>query len=243
MIVAGALQSIRDFPIAKLDDIIGPASVLILAPHQDDESLACGGLIADCCARGRPPVVMFVTDGAGSHPSSASYPPHRLRAIRKMEAIGALAALGLDAARVSFLGLPDTAAPHSGTAFDQAVTAIAMVARQHGCSSIAAPWRHDPHCDHLAAHHMAAATSLCCGIEHIAYPVWSWTLPGDGKLEETVTGARFDITPYRPAKRRAIAAHASQHGRLIIDDPKGFILPDDFLAIFDGPYEHFLFRP
>ena len=35
----------------------------MLAPHADDESLGCGGLIAS--SRGRPPIIVCVTDGPG----------------------------------------------------------------------------------------------------------------------------------------------------------------------------------
>ena len=60
----------RELPIGTLDDVIGPSAPLILAPHPDDESLGCGGLIAACCAAARPPVVAILTDGSQSHPGS-----------------------------------------------------------------------------------------------------------------------------------------------------------------------------
>jgi LmbE family N-acetylglucosaminyl deacetylase len=240
MTVSDVLTAMRDLPMMDLDDIAGPSTTLILAPHQDDESLGCGGLIAEGCARGRPPFVIFVTDGTGSHSSSVSYPSQRLRATRESEALAAVRALGLSADRVRFLRLPDTKAPHSGPAFDWAVETIGVTARRLGCCSIAAPWQHDPHCDHLASHQMAVAAASRCGIRHIAYPVWGWTLPGDDALEQRVLGGRLDIAIHLPAKRRAIAAHASQHGHLITDDPNGFVLPRDLLGIFDKPYECFL---
>ena len=77
-------------------------------------------------------------------------------------------------------------------------------------------------------------------LRHIAYPVWGWTLPADDALDTIVAGGRLDIAPHLPAKRRAIAAHASQHGRLVTDDPSGFTLPPSLLSVFDAPYEVFL---
>ena len=43
------------------------ASVLVLAPHYDDEVLGCGGLIAGLAAAGAPAVVrvLFLTDSRG----------------------------------------------------------------------------------------------------------------------------------------------------------------------------------
>jgi LmbE family N-acetylglucosaminyl deacetylase len=240
MTVQAALQAMRALPFRDLGATIGAGTVLILAPHPDDESLGCGGLIAACCAAGRPPFVLVLTDGAGSHPRSLRYPPTLLRATREQEARQAVAALGLAHDRIAFLGLPDTAAPHDGAAFERAVDVIVGLARRLDCSSIAAPWQHDPHCDHLAAHRMAAEAARRAQVRHIAYPVWGWTLPAEDALETVVAGGRLDIAAHLPAKRRAIAAHASQHGKVVTDDPTGFTLPAEFLAVFDAPYEVFM---
>jgi LmbE family N-acetylglucosaminyl deacetylase len=240
MTVGNILQAMRDLPVRDLDAIIGGGTVLVLAPHADDESLGCGGLIAACCAARRPPFVLILTDGVGSHPHSRSHPPARLKATREAEARKAVAELGLPPERIAFMGLPDTAAPHEGTEFDRAVQTIIARARTMDCATIAAPWEHDPHCDHLAAHRMATAVAAALSLRHVAYPVWGWTLPGDDRLDAVVEGARLDIERHLPAKRRAIAAHASQHGGLITDDPSGFQLPRHLLSVFDVPYEVFL---
>ncbi|MFC7690277.1 PIG-L deacetylase family protein [Paeniroseomonas aquatica] len=101
-------------PYADLDSITGGRTTLVLAPHPDDESLGCGGLIAEACARGRPPVVAVLTDGTMSHPNSPSHPAPRLRALREAEAQAAVESLGLGAHRLYFLGLRDSAVPTEG---------------------------------------------------------------------------------------------------------------------------------
>lgn len=243
MTVADTLAAMRALPVLPLDAGIDPGCLLILAPHADDESLGCGGLIAECCARGIPPRVLFVTDGTGSHPGSRLYPPARLRALREAEARQALSLLGLVPARIGFLRLPDTAAPQHGPAFDAAVAGIVLTAWRDGATALLAPWRHDPHGDHLATHRMAEAAAAMLDLPHIAYPVWGWTLPDSAPLDAPVEGFRLDIARHLPAKRRAIAAHASQHGRVVPDDPAGFTLPEQFLALFDRPHEVFLTCP
>lgn len=241
MRAAEAHAAMRALPVADLDAIDGGRTALVLAPHPDDESLGCGGLIAEACARGRPPLVLVLTDGAGSHPRSRAYPPARLAAVREAEARAAAAALGLPSGRIGFLRLPDTAAPTSGAGFDAAVRAILARAAGAGCGVLLAPWRHDPHCDHEAAHLMAAEAARRGGLPHLAYPVWGWTLPDDAVLPgDAPAGWRLDVARHLPAKRRAIAAHASQHGGLITDDPTGFRLPPTFLAMFNQPFETYL---
>ena len=103
----------RALPFAPLDTIAPDAS-LILAPHPDDESLGCGGLIAALSEAGRPPLVVCVTDGSASHPGSRTHPPARLKTLREAELCAACAELGVPAQNVHFLGLTDAKAPIDG---------------------------------------------------------------------------------------------------------------------------------
>ncbi len=239
MTTAGALFSGVDrWPVVGLDAITGGCA-LILAPHPDDESLGCGGLIAQSCAQGQPPLVVMLTDGAGSHPGSRSHPPERLRALREAETKAATAGLGLPDSRLVFLGLPDTSAPTHGPAFDAAVGSVAGLARHHRCRSVLASWRCDPHCDHEAAALVATAVARALGLPHRAYPVWGRTLPPDTPVGEPV-GMRLDVRPWQEAKRRAVRCHRSQWAGLITDDPTGFQMQPGFMALFDTPYELFL---
>lgn len=238
---AELLAAMRRLPVAALDGIAAPGPLLVLAPHPDDESLGCGGLIAEARAQGRVVQVAVLTDGTGSHRRSRRFPPHRLRALRETEARQAVAALGVPASAIRFLGLPDAAAPQHGPAFEAAVAALEDIVRTHRIATLFATWEHDPHCDHVAAHRIAAATAARTEIRHLAYPVWGWTLPDDQLFpEQPLRGARLDVARHLPAKRQAIAAHGSQRGMVIDDDPDGFVLPPNLLAVFDAPYETFL---
>ncbi len=241
MLAADAHHRMRTLPVASLHVITGGRTALVLAPHPDDESLGCGGLIAQACAAGTPPLVAVLTDGAASHPGSRAWPGPRLAALRVEEARAAVGALGLAGERVRFLGVPDTAAPLAGAGFEAAVGALCELVREHGVGVVAGPWRHDPHCDHEAAAAMAVAVAARCGVRRLSYPVWGWTLPGDTVLpDEAIAGWRLDVSAELAAKRRAIAAHASQHGRVVTDDPGGFVLPEALLGVFAGRYEVFL---
>lgn len=230
----------RQLPLGSLFDIAGVASCLILVPHPDDESLGCGGLIAASCRAGRPPVVVVLTDGAGSHPCSRAWPSDRLRQVRADEVQSATALLGLPADRLVLLGQPDGHAPHpSDSGFEQMVERVRRVARDFGCDRILTTWEHDPHCDHLAAWEIGAEAARRAGLRVGAYPVWGWTL--DSVVPAApVSGFRLDIGAVQPVKQRAIQAYRSQLGLLIHDDPAGFALPRRLLAIAAGRFETFI---
>ena len=243
MTTAGAYhRAWRALPLGSLNDVIGSGTCLILAPHPDDESLGCGGLIAMCVAAGRMPVVVVLTDGAGSHPNSREFPPDRLRAERAGEVREAVARLGLPPDRLVLLHQPDTAAPHDGPGFAAVVTQlIGLIQHEPACTTILAPWRHDPHCDHVAASFLAAAAAESAGIKHLAFPVWGWTLPAETVIQAgPVGGFRLEITAVLAAKRAAVKAHRSQYGQLITDDPDGFRLPPALLSVFDAAFETFI---
>ncbi|MGI4797018.1 MAG: PIG-L deacetylase family protein, partial [Janthinobacterium lividum] len=196
MTAGQALAAMRELPVAGLEEILGGRRPLILAPHADDESLGCGGLLAQAATAGLQPGVLVLTDGAGSHPGSVRYPPARLRAVREAEARAAVAILGVE--RIGFLGLTDTAAPVAGAGFEAAVERILAAAREWDCRVLLAPWRHDPHCDHEAAHLMASAAAVRAGLGHLAYPVWGWTLDPAVTLEgPVVAGWRLDVSDER----------------------------------------------
>src|ERR1700677_4731820 len=111
MTASDVITAMETLPDAEIETILGGERPLILAPHADDESLGCGGLIAACCQRGRPPFVVILTDGAASHPGSREYPPDRLRALRAQEARRAVATLGLTPDNLAFFSYPDAALP------------------------------------------------------------------------------------------------------------------------------------
>ncbi len=233
-----AHAAMRALPIVPLDTI-APGRSLILTPHPDDESLGCGGLIAALAQAGRAPIIVCVTDGSASHPGSRSHPPDTLRTLREAELRAALAALGVPAHHLHFLRLPDAHCPASGPRAEQAAAAIAVLAKEHGVTTLFVTSPHDPHGDHAASAAIASLAAARAKMRLRYYPVWSWLLPTTSQLP-TPRGYRLDITPHLPAKRRAIAAHASQYAGLITDSADGFQLPAALLRIVEDPSEVFL---
>lgn len=233
MRAADAQAALRALPVRDFADLFGDGPLLVLAPHPDDESLGCGGILLEAATRGVPAYVAVLTDGAASHPGSQDWPAARLAAARRRELIAAASVLGVPAARLLFLQAPDGAAPHEGPAFAALAARLAAAVQAWKVRTLLATWIGDPHGDHGAAAKLAASVP---GIRLWFYPVWAWTVPADGWLPDVGDGARIAVSRHRAAKRAAIAAHRTQLG-LIKDDPSGFVMEADFLALFDGDFE------
>ncbi len=231
-----AFAAFAALPESDIETILAGRRPLILAPHPDDESLGCGGLIAACCEAGFAPAVAILTDGSKSHPDSRLFPASRLRDLRESEALRAVRLLGLPSENLVFLRYQDTSLPTVGHGFDCAVSHVLRLAREKNCALLIAPWAHDPHCDHEAAAAIAAAT----GVPVLSYPVWGWLRDGDDEVAPPRGGFRLNITQFMARKRAAITAHESQYGNLIKDSANGFRLPASLLEIFARPYETFL---
>lgn len=235
------LADAERLPVADLDALTGGTGLVVVAPHPDDESLGCGGVMAAARARGQAVAVVIVSDGCGSHTHSALYPPEKLRALRERETLAAVAALGVPAEAVTFLRLPDAGVPSAGPVAEAAAARIAEIARRSGAGAVCVTWGHDPHCDHQAAAAIVRLARPHLGpIASFAYPVWGWTLPEGTEVGDPPTGFRIDVGAHRAAKAEAIAAHRSQTTDLISDDPTGFRLEPAMIARFTGTHEIFI---
>lgn len=92
------------------------STVLVFAPHCDDETIACGGLFNVLAAEGDEPIVIMMTNGdAYTFSAEREYnkftltPTQYIRFAyeRQLESISAMETLGLPADSIFFLGYPD----------------------------------------------------------------------------------------------------------------------------------------
>jgi LmbE family N-acetylglucosaminyl deacetylase len=236
------LKAADRLPFRPVREALEGRPFVVVAPHPDDESLGCGGLIADACRQGLLGKIIIVSDGAGSHPNSKAYPPDRLTLLREAEAKRAGAELGLRPEDMVFLRLPDRFVPHHGEAAEGAIDAIVDCVREIGAGSLFVSWRHDPHCDHQASYQIARQVqSRVSKLKLFEYVVWGHTLPPSTEVGPIHTGFRIRIDEETlEKKRRAIAAHRSQTTNLIDDDPAGFLFAQIDRSPFDRRYEFFL---
>lgn len=178
----------------------------VVAPHPDDESIGCGGLIALWTRAGQPVEVIFLTEGEqGSRQlRDESLPPaereaarERLRRTRRGEATAALARLGAVAV---WLDGTDGALQQDENRLAERLAAHWRAAPP---DILAVPFPADRHADHVVAARIAStavAAALPPSTETLAYEVWS-PLPANALL---------DISPVAGIKWQAIAEHASQ---------------------------------
>lgn len=175
-----------------LNLLTGGQTLLILAARPGDESAACGLLIAEACARGRPPLVAVLTDGAclGAPGLSAD----ARAAAHARETRAAVRALKLPPDRLLLLGVHDGTVPADGAFFERLVEAIGFLTWMRDLNVICSPCA-----DALGAGAIAAEVARRCGIGRLSYGT-----SGDG-----VDAAELDASRHAAAKARAVAAHVS----------------------------------
>lgn len=220
---------------------LGPT--VVIAPHPDDESLGCGGLLALLRQAGLPVWCVLVSDGTMSHPNSQKFPAPARQALREQELREALAFLGVPDGSLITLGLPDSRVPMPAT--EEGTAALGHLTRFLRAvqpQTVLVPWRRDPHPDHRATYALvrAALGQLAHPPRLLEYVVWAWerAAPTDLPQPNEVQGWQLDITPVLTQKQQAIAAHRSQlAGGPLDDDPTGFTLTPSMLAHFARPVE------
>ncbi|CAH0999426.1 Trans-aconitate 2-methyltransferase [Neolewinella maritima] len=244
-LVAARKAALRtDAPVHPVGDLQAWQSTVVFAPHADDESLGCGGLIALLTDRGQRVRVVFVSNGAMSHANSRKYSYNARAELREREALAACAILGVPEQDVHFMRLPDGAVPRQWHPdFGDIVTGLTDQLNAWQADTLVVPWRRDPHDDHRATWEIcrAAADRYRPGVRWIEYPVWMWEATNvvDLPRPEEMVVWQLAVAEQQERKQRAIHAHASQYAGLIDDDPTGFQLQENMLDHFRHPTEVF----
>ena len=222
-----------------------PTSVLVIAPHPDDETFGCGGTVSVMVRTGVVLHVAFLTDGSASHPNHPVVTPNEVAALRMAEARLATGILGVAWDRVTFLGAQDGAlARLCGDSLLRIVHAIAALISQLKPEAILLPCRDDG-----SSEHDAAFRFVCTALEKadlrpriLEFPVWSWWNPFMilKSLRMCRKVWRVDLGNARDIKARAMASYVSQ--TLPIPPDTRAALPSGFESMFHGPEEFVLER-
>lgn len=222
-------------PTRSMDSwLAGGERLVVVAPHPDDEVLACGGLIAQHAARGGATMLIAVTDGEASHAGSPGWNALHLAAARRAESAQGLQRLGACTAKLHRLGLPDG---EVSAQFDDLAHILARVLVRSDV--VVTAWRLDGHPDHEAT---GLATARACqrtGCRLLEAPVWMWhwAAPADVRVPwHRLAGVALSADTVR-RKHSALAAHASQ--LQVRDARRGAVLGSEIQARAAWPTEYF----
>jgi len=204
--------------------------LVVVSPHPDDETLGCGGLIAEARRLGVDVLVLSVTDGEACYADDPEWPPERTRLVRRAELRAALTTLGVADDALVALDVGD-----GGVAAREDALASTLESLIAPGDVVLTTWRFDGHPDHEATARATARAVKAVGARVMEYPVWAWHWidpeRGDARLQGAFACRLSDAA--QVAKREALAAFASQRAR----NGGAPILPPRVMARFERDFE------
>ena len=130
-------------------------TIVIVAPHMDDEALACGGLIALLPNKEKLHIV-YATDGMRSPApimTGDEISPD-LGKVRMHESVEAMTLLGVPEHNLHFLCLPEAELTKHRSRLGETLLEKLQVV---GPQVVFVPFRYDRHPDHLAVNHVVVS--------------------------------------------------------------------------------------
>jgi N-acetylglucosamine malate deacetylase 1 len=213
---------------------ISDKPAIVISPHQDDETLGCGGLIALKRQQGIKVAVIFLTDGSAC-PGFNGLDSQKIIDLRQKEATTALGILGVSPSDIYFFNYPDGKLKELSDKDQQAlVNQLSELFEHYQVQEVYAPHFKDAHCDHEAAFQIAktAITRAPRAIELFQYPIWLfWKRPLllQLKYSDLASAQRLNISSVKAKKHEAMQAYQSQLASL----------PSCFLNSYPGSSELF----
>jgi LmbE family N-acetylglucosaminyl deacetylase len=217
-------------------------SVLVFAPHPDDETLGCGGTVA-LLVRSKAAVhIAFITDGSASHPGHPLLTPREIAALRRNEARVATGALGVDPGRLAFIDVGDGTLDRLDAAGERKVLGdLGAVIARATPDAIFVTSRDDGSSDHNAAFPLVSRSIEGAGTRPrmLEFPIWSLWNP-TLLLRPLLTCRRVwrvAIADVLELKAAAIASYPSQ--TLPLPPDTSAVLPEGFAPMFMDQHEFF----
>jgi N-acetylglucosamine malate deacetylase 1 len=182
-------------------------TVLVLAPHMDDEVIGCGGTLALHLAAGARVSVVFLTDGQRGGPAEGAASPADVVATRKQEAQRALQELGIS--QVQYLGGEDG---NLTAATDTLAASLREVLTSTAPDIVYLPFFLEEHPDHRAASALLAAAVQGAGLAFRChgYEVWTPLFPNClVAIDATIDAKRRALVHYQSQLAEADYLHTS----------------------------------
>jgi N-acetylglucosamine malate deacetylase 1 len=208
----GLLQTAKVFNRSALVWEPAAETVLVLAPHMDDEVIGCGGTLAKHVARGASVTVAFLTDGAAGGSLAAAAEPQAagggprasLSAVRKQEAQRALSVLGVR--RSEFLDGPDGGLRST----PELAGKLRTILSSDRFDLVYLPFFLEEHPDHRAASQILldATRGTDARLQCLGYEVWTPLFPNClVNVDETMSVKRAALDAYKSQLAEANYTH------------------------------------
>jgi LmbE family N-acetylglucosaminyl deacetylase len=155
-------------------------SILVFAPHPDDETLGCGGTVSRLAASQKHINIIFVTDGGASHPEHPLLSSTDIIAIRKDEARAATGKLGVEWSCVTFIGARDGELASNPPRDSEAIVlTISRHLTRIAPDAVFLTCRRDGSTDHDATFVLVqeALKRARLAPRIFEYPIWAWRNP------------------------------------------------------------------
>lgn len=177
--------------------------LVVVAPHPDDEILACGGLLALCGTLNFPVLVVAITDGEASHGLTDAAARARLCHQRVHERCAGLRQLGIDPQCVVRLKIPDGQVNLYADVIFNALKRLLRLG-----DLVVTTWVLDGHPDHEAT--SGAVLRTGCPLLQAPVWMWHWARPGDPRIP-WADMVSLKLTDHAmDAKQMALMQHHSQ---------------------------------
>lgn len=217
-------------------------NTVVIAPHPDDETFGCGGLIALRRRAGTRVRIIYLTDGSASHPKHPTLSPDALAGRRRDEAVSAAEFLGVPADALTFLNARDGTLAHLSSSNAAALTArLAEMLAAERPDEVFLPYRQDGSSEHEAAFPLVTQAFALASVNarRFEFPIWSWWSP---RLLLRALGSgrrvwRLAFPLQATAKCSALGCYRSQ------TEPTAPwtapVLPRGFASFFSAPVEYY----
>ena len=217
-------------------------SIMIIAPHPDDEVLGCGGMLAGRTSTGKRTEVLFLTEGDAAHQGCCTAQANQIGAERRGLAYGASDILGVPKGQLHFLDGRDGRLPRKGQdGFTDLAEKIAKYLEKFEPEVIFCPHPFEGWSDHMAAEELtrSALDRLTYQPRLYHYCVWFWySMPLARAWRIDWRKARLlDIAEQVPLKRQAMRTYLDALAPC--GHPWVGKLPPEFLRAFDWDKELF----
>ncbi len=187
-------------------------SLLVVAPHPDDETFGCGSLISFKRTAGADVRIVFLTNGEAALKNHCSLSPAHVGRIRREQAVQACRHLGVDESHLRWYSWPDGGVPRKGSpGFAQAVKQIMAEIQDHSSAEVVSSHALDLHADHRAAGELVheAGRQLGPQVRLFYYILWTWYRAGRSKMPTLPLALAWKLEEHwtRAQKQAAISEY------------------------------------